>query len=150
MQMAVKEDSRRLAIGEPNMLIPCLLIMNPSPGFRRIHLHSDEVDREVRRKKFLLHQLKHMEVRRRLVEAQTSGARLARLARVRQDDPLLRRGVAHDVTELVGTGRDFVPAAEEEAVAAVQEVDAPVAGEERGRGADQRAAAALDAGEVDR
>ena len=75
-----------------------------------------------------------MEVRGHgLVEAQTSGAHLARLARVRQLDPLLRGGIAHDVTELVATGRDVVPAAEEEAVAAVQEVDAPVAREERPR-----------------
>lgn len=91
-----------------------------------------------------------MEVwRHGLVEAQTSGAHPARLARVWQHDPLLRGGIAHDVTELVATGRDAVPAAEEEAVAAVQENDAPVAGEEREGGADRRAAAPPDAGELD-
>jgi len=52
--------------------------------------------------------------------------------------------------ELVVTLRgDVVPAAEEEAVAAVQYIDTPVVGQEGARGVDRRAASPRETREVD-
>ncbi|KAI4970156.1 hypothetical protein ZWY2020_001070 [Hordeum vulgare] len=65
---------------------------------------------------------------------------------IRQRDPHLRSGVAHDVIEPVVVvdqdGRDDVPPTEDEAVAAVQEVEPPAAGEEGEGGVDERVALA--------
>uniref|UniRef100_A0A8R7RBU0 Uncharacterized protein n=1 Tax=Triticum urartu TaxID=4572 RepID=A0A8R7RBU0_TRIUA len=78
----------------------------------------------------LLHQLKHMEMRRQSwVEAQTCAAVDAVLARVRQQDPLLRGRIAHHIKmALANLTRDVIQAAEEETVAAVQQIQLLVLG----------------------
>jgi hypothetical protein len=52
--------------------------------------------------------------------------------------------------ELLTLGGDVVPAAEEEAVAAIQYIHAPALGKEGAGGVDRRAASTRDIGEVDR
>ena len=71
-----------------------------------------------------------MEVgRRSRIETQTDNVHLASgLASVRQRDPLLRGGVAHDVQGPVDGGGGAPQAAEEEAVAAIKEVDSATVG----------------------
>ena len=139
-----------MMVDEPDTSIPSLLLINPSPGFRRIHRHSNDVG--VRVKLLVHYQLKHVEMRRQgRVKAQAYGAHLVGgSAGVRQYDPLLRGRVAQDITELVTLGGDVVPAAEEEAVATVQQIDAPLIGQEGAGGVDRRAASPRETCEVDR
>ena len=72
------------------------------------------------------------------IETQTDNVHLVSgLASVRQRDPLLRGGVAHDVQGPVDGGGGAPQAAEEEAVAAIKEVDSATVGQEVEGGAER-------------
>lgn len=79
------------------------------------------------------------------VKTQTCHALGAGIDGVGQPDPLLRRRIAHDVMEVVLA---FPAAAEEETVAAGQQEDALVLGQEIEERRDQRAACPGDVGET--
>lgn len=133
METPVEKHSRRLITNEWNIIVPSILTVNPSSCFRRVHLNEGVTVTVV-----VKGELKHMEVGRHGgVKAQTCSAHLAGLAGVWQCAPLLRGGIEHDIMETILCWV-AVPAAEEKAVAAVQEWDGFVLRQEVESGECQR------------
>lgn len=139
-QKAIEKDCGG---GIPSSSVPCLLLVNPLSGFRRIHRHSAKLS--VKTVIVLDYQLKHMEMRRcGRVEAQRRGGDLAAvLAGVGQHGPLVGGGVAHDVAERADPVGDVVAAAEEEAVAGVEQFDGHAVVGQEGEGGVEGSAAAV-------
>ncbi len=92
----------------------------------------------------MLHQLEleHMEMGRgdRWIKPQASNLFLVSPARFRQDDPLFGGRIGHQVIESPGIGEPPA-AAEEEAIADVEEPEIAAVGKEGERGADEAASA---------